>query len=157
MSHPKDHIKKACHNIEACSYLAESKKYNDWVVTTASYAGLHMVDAVVYETQEGLGRHGQSHDNRKSILTSENKLRKIWEYYRLLISVSVIARYMQDTGTPPDKAIDFDKYMPEAKLKALLKEQLGGLIQASQKFNSVGSQTLETAFKTHLGKFLGLT
>ncbi len=33
----------AIHNEEACKFLLTSKKFNDWVVTTAFYSALHFV------------------------------------------------------------------------------------------------------------------
>ena len=33
----------AIHNEEVCDFLLTSKKFNDWVVTTAFYSSLHFV------------------------------------------------------------------------------------------------------------------
>ena len=144
--------------MKVCSHLLQNLEYKDWVVTSAAYAGLHITDTAIYCTQKDLNKHGQSHDKRTKILKGYNYLRQIWKHYRLLMSASVVARYMQAERTPADKQIDFDKYMPESKLKELLKEQLGGLIKATKTFiGDSNYKTLESSLQTHLGQFLGFS
>ena len=36
-------VEHAEHNEDACKYLLDSGKYNDWVITTAFYSALHYV------------------------------------------------------------------------------------------------------------------
>ena len=36
------------HNEEACDYLLQSEKFNDWVVTTAFYSALHYVHYEIF-------------------------------------------------------------------------------------------------------------
>lgn len=38
----------AAHNEEVCDFLLESKRYNDWVVTTAFYSALHFVQNDIF-------------------------------------------------------------------------------------------------------------
>lgn len=40
--------KQALHNEDACNFLFKSKKYNDWVVTTAFYSALHFVQHEIF-------------------------------------------------------------------------------------------------------------
>src|SRR5690606_6193181 len=38
----------ALHNEEVCDYLLASKKYNDWVTTTAFYSAIHFVQNEIF-------------------------------------------------------------------------------------------------------------
>ena len=42
----------AIHNEEACHFLLTSKKFNDWVVTTAFYSALHFVQNELFPITE---------------------------------------------------------------------------------------------------------
>ncbi|MEX0810842.1 MAG: hypothetical protein WD048_01415 [Chitinophagales bacterium] len=42
----------AIHNEAACDFLLSSKKFNDWVVTTAFYAALHFVQNELFPIKE---------------------------------------------------------------------------------------------------------
>ncbi len=41
-------LKHAKHNKEACEYLIESGKFNDWVITTAFYSALHFIESNLF-------------------------------------------------------------------------------------------------------------
>jgi len=152
------HITKAKHNIETIALLAKDLTKKDWIVTVAFYAALHIVDAVLFCTQQGYQQHGQSHDRREATVKGDNKLKKIWDCYRPLLNHSIIARYLQGSKTPPDTAIDFNKVMSDEKLITFLKERLGGLINSAIKFmpKDLG-QDLKGVFQSELSDFLGLT
>lgn len=45
--------KHAQHNESACDYLFKSKKFNDWVVTSAFYSALHYVQNEIFPLTEG--------------------------------------------------------------------------------------------------------
>ena len=47
----------AIHNEEACKFLLTSKKFNDWVVTTAFYSALHFVQHELFPLTD----HGQKY------------------------------------------------------------------------------------------------
>ena len=151
------HINKAVHNISVAAYLSKEETFKDWIVTVAFYSALHIVDSVLYQTQKGFSRHGQSHDNRDKIVKYDNRLSKIWEHYSGLKRESIIARYLQAHLTPPDKSIDFDKRMPESHLKAFLREKLGGLINASEKWlPKEKHRIIKEAFNNNFKEFLSL-
>jgi hypothetical protein len=44
--------KHAIHNKNACAYLLKSKKYNDWVITTAFYSALHFVQNEIFPLKD---------------------------------------------------------------------------------------------------------
>ena len=158
MASPDAHITKAIHNIQTISLLAKDLTKKDWIVTVAFYSALHIVDTVLFHTQKGYQQHGQSHDKRESIIKSDSRFQKIWDCYRPLLNQSIIARYLQGYETPPDKAVDFDKVMPNEKLILFIKEKLGGLINSAIKFipDEKKCQELKGAFQTELKDFLGL-
>jgi len=154
MASQEAHISKAIHNFEVCSFLTSREHFKDWVVVTGAYAGLHIVDAVLYATQEGYQKHGQSHDKRGTILKNKKRLTKTYQCYRNLQQASVVARYMQGPKTPVSVNIDFEKYMPIDKMKALLKENLGGLIKTAGNF--IDSKVIDVKFVEYLGDFLDI-
>jgi len=157
MATPDAHITKAIHNIKTIALLSQDLTKKDWIVTVAFYSALHIVDAVLFCTQEGYQKHGQSHDKREGIIKSDNKLKKIWDCYRPLLNHSIIARYLQGPKTPLDIAVDFDKVMPDEKLTTFIKERLGGIINSAITFiPDEKSQELEEAFQADLKDFLGL-
>lgn len=158
MASPQAHIEKAKHNIRTIVHLSSDLTKKDWIVTVSFYAALHIVDAVLFHTQQGYGKHGQSHDKRESIIKQDNKLKKIWECYRPLLNNSIIARYLQGYRTPPDITVDFDKVMPDDKLIDFIKERLGGLINSSMKLIPPGQDFgIKDTFQTELKDFLHLT
>lgn len=157
MASPQAHITKAKHNIKTIALLSNDLTKKDWIVTVAFYAALHIVDTVLFHTQKGYQQHGQSHDKRDTIIKGDNKLEKIWDCYRPLLNHSIIARYLQGSGTPPEIAIDFNKVMPNEKLILFIKEKLGGLIDAASTHIPPEQATeLEQTFQTELKGFLGL-
>jgi len=46
----KEHAK---HNEDACHYLNQSGKYNDWVITTAFYSAMHYVQYELFPMEVG--------------------------------------------------------------------------------------------------------
>lgn len=112
MSSLDAHISKAVHNINTMAFLATDTTADpsrkDWIAAVAFYAGLHIVDAVLYHQNAGPGQqHGCSHARRTRLIKSNNKLVKIWTCYRPLYNTSRIARYMQEELTPPGSACPF--------------------------------------------------
>ena len=157
MASPDAHLTKAKHNIKTIVLLSQDLAEKDWIVTVAFYAALHIVDAVLFYTQKGFQRHGQSHDKREAIIKNDHRLEKIWDCYRPLQNHSIIARYLQGPKTPPNAHVDFDKVMPDEKLITFIKERLGGLINSAIKFiPDDKDHELKKAFQTELKDFLGL-
>jgi len=157
MASPEAHIAKAKHNIKTITLLSQDLTQKDWIVTVAFYTALHIVDTVLFYTQEGFQKHGQSHDKREETIKNDQRLDKIWDCYRPLLNHSIIARYLQGSTTPSDRTVDFDKVMPDEKLTTFIKERLGGLINSAIKFiPDEKSQELEEAFLAELKDFLGL-
>ena len=58
----------AKHNEDACHYLNQSGKYNDWVITTAFYSAMHYVQYELFSMEVG----DKAYDN--SIKAHLNKL-----------------------------------------------------------------------------------
>ncbi len=157
MASPDAHIGKAIHNIKTIALLAKDLTKKDWIVTVAFYSALHIVDTVLFHTQKGYQKHGQTHDMREKTIKGDNRFKKIWDNYRPLLNHSIIARYLQGPTTPKDKAVNFDKIMPDERLVDFIKERLGGLIKSANQFipNDKG-EDLEKAFQTELKDFLSL-
>lgn len=157
MAGPEAHITKAKHNIETIVLLSADLTKKDWIVTVAFYSALHIVDTVLFYTQEGYQRHGQSHDKREKIIKNDHRFDKIWDCYRPLLNESIIARYLQGSKTPLDRTVDFDKVMPDEKLTTFIKERLGGIINSAIRFIPEGKDLgLKEAFQTELKDFLDL-
>jgi hypothetical protein len=152
------HVNKAVHNIETMAFLATKPGRKDWIATTAFYAGLHIVDAVLYHENEALQKHGRSHATREEIVKGSNRLSKLWVCYRSLLNESIVARYLQFEGTPAEQHIDFDRYMPDAKFIPFLREKLGGLIQTAVQFLPNDKKArLQQTFDSQLKDYLKLT
>jgi hypothetical protein len=49
---PKSHSQ---HNFEACKFLLEDGKFLDWVVTTAFYSALHLVQEEIFPFRDDEG------------------------------------------------------------------------------------------------------
>ena len=151
------HIAKAVHNIKTMKLLTGDNTTKDWVVTVAFYAALHIVDAVLYEKNTGLGRHGRDHATRDQTVKYDNRFTQIWRCYRPLQNESIVARYLQFQGTPPDQHIVFDARMPDEDFISFIKGKLGGLIQSAANFLPKDKYALlQNTFQTELGAYLGL-
>lgn len=102
------HINLAQHNEQACDYLNSSNRYFDWVITSAFYAALHYVSAVIFPLQYDLEGETETVNDvgtyRECIRSRENKhklmvtlvykhCRGIGYSYRTLLNLSYAARY----------------------------------------------------------------
>ena len=104
----KQHINLALHNEQACGYLNNSNHYFDWVITSAFYAALHFVSAVIFpveydnegekETVNDIGTYRDfvgSRENKHKLMTDlvYSNCRGIGYSYRALLDLSYAARY----------------------------------------------------------------
>lgn len=116
----KDH---GLHNEEACDFLLESGKFNDWVVTTAFYSALHYVQYEIFPLTEGgttyptfnsyyfnvLKKKNKKLSKHKALIAlTKKKFNKCSGYYRWLHDACQTARYTNYTvdGTIAIKARD---------------------------------------------------
>jgi hypothetical protein len=98
----------AIHNEDACNYLLESNKFNDWVVTTAFYAALHYVQYELFPlTEEGKTyndfntyfakvlkkQNKRLTKHTATIQLVNNKLQPAASYYRWLHDTCMTTRY----------------------------------------------------------------
>lgn len=105
------HIHLALHNEQACDFLNSSNLYFDWVITSAFYAALHYVSAVIFpvsfdlggetETAPDVGTYREfigSRENKHKLMTDlvYRNCRGIGYSYRALLDLSYAARY--ETG-----------------------------------------------------------
>jgi len=102
------HIQLAQHNEQACDFLNSSNRYFDWVITSAFYAALHYVSAVIFPLKYDLDGETETANDigayRECIRSRENKhklmadlvyrnCRGIGYSYRALLDLSYAARY----------------------------------------------------------------
>lgn len=100
--------KHAVHNEEVCDFLLASKKYNDWVVTTAFYSALHFVQYEMFPlTYKGIKykdfniyfamvmkRNNRSLSKHKATIELvKRKLPSCVSHYRWLHDACMNARY----------------------------------------------------------------
>ena len=114
----------ARHNEEACTYLFQSGKYYDWVVTTAFYSAMHYVQNELFpidiynETYENFNVYYSSRYNhlidrpskhQATIELVKNRLVNCNRFYRWLYDECYTARYnnYHTTVEMANKAIKF--------------------------------------------------
>jgi len=98
----------AIHNEEACNYLLTSKKFNDWVVTTAFYSALHFVQHELFPLTDNGQKYTDFNVYFGKVLKKKNKnlnkhsatielvktnLPACSSYYRWLHDACMSARY----------------------------------------------------------------
>ena len=101
--------KHAQHNENACNFLFRSKKYNDWVITSAFYSALHYVHHEIFpltengKTFNNFDNYFSYHKSTKSGIinkhTMTKNLVKIYipnanAYYTRLFDFCMNARYV---------------------------------------------------------------
>lgn len=103
-------LRKGLHNEELCNLLAEQNRWHDWVVVTAFYSALHLVDATLFPFDEDevtrhhsiddySVRHGGArgkHGIRMSLVA--RRLRPIYDSFRFLHERASEMRYGDDFG-----------------------------------------------------------
>jgi len=101
----KEHAK---HNEEACDFLLNSEKFNDWVVTTAFYSALHYICNEIFPLEQydetfnsfetyyrsNFKNAGSSQTKHSVIISLVNtKLTSCNIFYRSLYDLCMKARY----------------------------------------------------------------
>jgi hypothetical protein len=84
-----EHIRKADHNEALYEELATAGRYVDWETTVLFYAALHYVDAWLSRS----GVHPYSHVQRRSLVSRDPVLHRIYGHYARLDDRSRDARY----------------------------------------------------------------
>ncbi len=87
---------------------ADPAAHAEWITTIAFYKALHLVEAVFADDPNV--RHATSHDHRAAHLKRNNRYRQIWRHYRPPWAASMVARYLQDTGTGGQSYESFADY-----------------------------------------------
>lgn len=130
MPRDSEHIDLATHNIETSFYLfSGGSKYCDWTATTAFYAALHIIDAILFKHHNK--KHGQTHGVREAILKAKS-YQHIYKHYRELSSASKIARYLTDGS---GHSVVFEDYMSQSTVKdILIKHHLQQIIKSAKNF-----------------------
>lgn len=100
--------KHAIHNQEVCDFLLSTNRFNDWVITTAFYAGLHFVQHELFPLIDGNKTYADLNEYYGSVLKKQNKhlskhfatiqlvnskLPECSAYYRWLHDACMTARY----------------------------------------------------------------
>jgi hypothetical protein len=119
----------AIHNEEACKFLLTSKKFNDWVVTTAFYSALHFVQNELFPLTDNGQKYTDFNVYFGKVLKKKNKklskhsatieLVKInlplcSSYYRWLHDACMSARY-NNYIVSESKAKTASSYLTEMK------------------------------------------
>jgi hypothetical protein len=128
MPSEKSHLDLANHNQALISrLLPEIDTFADWVATAAFYKALHVVEAV-FATDKDV-RHGRDHTHREECLKKNPRYKKIYQHYRVLLSVSKRARYLQDVST-----CFSDSFSPQQVIDEVLKHDLHQVEVSAAKF-----------------------
>ncbi len=86
-----EHLARARQNLRfAESFDLDSTPYLDWVVAAYFYAGLHLVDALLYQREK---IHGGHHETRSRYVRQKSYLKQISRAYHELKDHSENARY----------------------------------------------------------------
>lgn len=133
MPDASEHIKAACHNIEAINYLLDEPIFSDWVAVVLFYASLHIVDAILFVDSKTAKNHGETHNIRKDILKGTTRYRNIYKHYAPIDRASHIARYCENRDT--GKTTMFFIYMPPEKMRdELIKHRFQQIINSAANF-----------------------
>jgi hypothetical protein len=84
-----EHISKAEHNEALYEELTTAGGYADWEITALFYAALHYVDAWLSRS----GTHPHAHVQRRSLVSRDPVLHRIYGHYARLDDRSRDARY----------------------------------------------------------------
>jgi hypothetical protein len=102
------HLAQAVHNESACDFLNSNSKFYDWTVTSAFYAALHYVSAVMFPVHYFHGKNaGQANtigqycdllgikDSKHKVMTDlvYEKCKGIGNAYKALLEFSYSSRY----------------------------------------------------------------
>ena len=138
MPNESAHINLAVHNQKVINYLLQDvNEYSDWITTIAFYKALHIVEAILYRQKK---RHGQTHENRRSILKENKSYHHIYIHYRDLENASLIARYLEDPESPPPIYSAFTEYLsPDQVQSEMLNHRLHQIEVSAKKFLSKSS------------------
>ncbi len=119
----------AIHNEEACNFLLTSKKFNDWVVTTAFYSSLHYVQYELFPLTDNGQKYTDFNVYYGKVLQRKNKklskhsatielvktnLSACSSYYRWLHDACMSARY-NNYNVSESKAKTANDYLVELK------------------------------------------
>jgi len=133
MPDASEHIKAACHNIEAINYLLNEPIFSDWVAVVLFYASLHIVDAILFVDPKTTKNHGETHNIRKDILKGTTRYGNIYKHYAPIERASYIARYCENRKT--GKPTVFFVYMPHEKVQdELIKHRFQQIIKSATNF-----------------------
>ena len=90
MPNEQAHIELANRNKATLRHLlADKAAHAEWIATVAFYRAVHLVEAIFAIKGGHGGDHGKRHDRLKKAYPN------LWGSYRLLWSLSTIARYMK--------------------------------------------------------------
>ena len=137
MPSERAHVDLALHDIALINRLASMPEFSDWMSVAAFYAAVHVVEAVF--SRRAAWPHGQTHDQRRRILTTEKTYENLYRHYRPLDTVARIARYLEadEPSSSAGKAggvsvQTFNEYMPAAQvLSQVVQHHLVRLIRAA--------------------------
>lgn len=121
----------AIHNEEVCDFLLTSKKFNDWVVTTAFYSSLHFVQHELFPLTDNGQKYTDFNIYFSKVLKKRNKklskhaatidlvktnLPMCSAYYRWLHDACMSARY-NNYNVSEAKATTAKKHLLDLKKK----------------------------------------
>ena len=120
MPSEKAHIELANRNSVTISHLLTDKGANaEWIATVAFYRAVHIAEAIFATEGQHGGDHGKRHDKIKK------GFKRLWSHYRLLWSLSTLARYMkQPANMGGQEFTSFSVYLGDQDVQALVVDDL---------------------------------
>ena len=95
--------------------LLERDNHPEWIAVIAFYKALHLVETLFAHDKAS---HSRNHESRESLLKSDRRYKNIWEHYRVLWTISTVARYLSSVES-------FAEYMsPEDVEKEVIRHRL---------------------------------
>lgn len=93
--------------------LSDKSAHAEWIATVSLYRALHIAEAILATK----GKHGKDHGDRHDEL--KRNYPNLWHYYRLLWSMSMIARYMRESndGRPGIEFTSFPDYLGDKNVE----------------------------------------
>ena len=104
-------------NQAALQELLGTGRHPEWVATIAFYKAVHLVEAVLACDRS----HSNSHKDRADRIKRNRHLNSIFSSYRMLMTASMVARYLSDNDGKDDACYEqFEDFIPLKEVETQL-------------------------------------
>ena len=111
------HLNLADRNLKTIDYLkGQLAEHAEWIATIAFYRALHLVEAAFSKDRRVGQSHSHTHQIRQEILKNTLGYEKIWEHYRPLYAISLVARYLEEDSSRSYSS--FREYLSEEEVES---------------------------------------